>query len=359
MADSKLLILLQRLVEDARFLLDSEEATKQGIILPILSRIGWDRDNVREVIPEYRVKDGRVDYCLHINHKNAVFIEAKRTDQELDRHQEQLLDYAFREGVKLAVLTNGVVWWLYLPLLQGSWEQRRFFTIDISQQGPSAVADHFSRFLSRDAVADGSAVRRAEALHESRAKERLTTSTLPRAWQQLLSEPDELLSELLADRVASLCGHQPTPEQVKTFLTNFTVSAVPLPAPRPQTTLPTSETRASRSRRVSDTFAYKDPQGFRFLDTRYTASRWREVLVILCTELSRRHPDTFNKVLQLKGRTRTYFDQNPQNLRSPSRIPGTSIFVETNLSADTVVQRCEQVLQILGYSPDDFEVITE
>ena len=117
-----LLGLLDRLQGDAAVLLDSEEATKQGIILPILSRVGWDRDNIREVIPEYRVESGRVDYCLHANGRNLVFIEAKRTDQDLDRHQEQLLDYAFREGVELAALTNGVVWWLYLPLLSGSSE---------------------------------------------------------------------------------------------------------------------------------------------------------------------------------------------------------------------------------------------
>ncbi|MDA2933253.1 hypothetical protein MYX82_02805 [Acidobacteria bacterium AH-259-D05] len=228
--DGMLEQLLTRLTEDATLLLASEEATKQGVILPILGRLGWDRDNIREVIPEYRVGSGRVDYCLRVGHKSAVFIEAKRTDQELERHQEQLLDYAFREGVELAALTNGVLWWLYLPLLEASWEQRKFFTIDIVQQGPKAAADHFISYLAKADVQSGDAVRRAKDLYRSREKERLTSATLPKAWRTLCEEPDEILLELLAEKVESLCGHQPTSEQVAQFLEQ-TIATQSQPAP--------------------------------------------------------------------------------------------------------------------------------
>ena len=40
---------LQRLRRQQNPSLDNEEATRQGIILPVLARLGWDRDNVREV----------------------------------------------------------------------------------------------------------------------------------------------------------------------------------------------------------------------------------------------------------------------------------------------------------------------
>ena len=46
----------------------------------------------------------------------------KRTGTALTEHQEQLLGYAFREGVPLAALTDGLIWWLYLPTAAGSWE---------------------------------------------------------------------------------------------------------------------------------------------------------------------------------------------------------------------------------------------
>lgn len=55
--------LLIRLREDRSLFLIGEEATRLGAILPILARLGWDRDNVREVVPEFPVANGRVDFC--------------------------------------------------------------------------------------------------------------------------------------------------------------------------------------------------------------------------------------------------------------------------------------------------------
>ena len=72
--------------------------------------------DVSEVVPEHTVGNRRVDYALRPGSPNAVFIEVKRRGENLDRHQQQLLEYCFQEGVKLAALTNGLTWWLYLPL---------------------------------------------------------------------------------------------------------------------------------------------------------------------------------------------------------------------------------------------------
>ena len=349
-----LLGLLDRLQGDAAVLLDSEEATKQGIILPILSRVGWDRDNIREVIPEYRVESGRVDYCLHANGRNLVFIEAKRTDQDLDRHQEQLLDYAFREGVELAALTNGVVWWLYLPLLRGSWEQRKFFTIDIGQQAPADVAEHFRAYLGKEGVVSGGAVSRAKSLHESRAKERLTRETLPKAWQNLLEEPDELLAELLAERVEGLCGHRPAPDQVASFLGRaIQFQAVTSAAPqRPAVESP----RPVRRTQVAGSFTFQRPSSFRLRGQVHLASTWKEVLVGVCEQVAKDHSTEFRNVVQIRGRKREYFSADYLSMTAPEPIPGTDLFVETHLSANDVAKRCQQVLSLFGYAASDFEI---
>lgn len=80
--------LLTRLRGERALFLGGEEATRQAAILPILARLGWDRDNIREVVPEYSVGNGRVDYCLSIGDQAAAFVEVKRTSEELERHQE-------------------------------------------------------------------------------------------------------------------------------------------------------------------------------------------------------------------------------------------------------------------------------
>ena len=51
-----------------------ESATKQGVVLRLLSLSGWDVFNVSEVVPEYTVGNRRVDYALRPNSPNAVFI---------------------------------------------------------------------------------------------------------------------------------------------------------------------------------------------------------------------------------------------------------------------------------------------
>jgi hypothetical protein len=38
----------------------------------------------------------------------------------------KLLNYSFQEGVKLAILTNGIAWWFYLPRHEGSGEYGSF-----------------------------------------------------------------------------------------------------------------------------------------------------------------------------------------------------------------------------------------
>lgn len=216
--------LLSRLAKDQTLIDSVEEATKQGVVLPILSQLGWDCFNLHEVVPEFPVANGRVDYCLRINDKEVVFIEVKRLTEDLDRHEEQLLKYSFNHGVQIAVLTNGLLWWFYLPLMRGYWQQRKFFTIDIKQQESRIAAQYFVEYLSRDYIANGSAIEKAESLKKSREKKDKVDQTLPRAWQQLIEEADELLLDLLTEKVESLCGYRPDKNTVLVFIKDIYIA---------------------------------------------------------------------------------------------------------------------------------------
>ena len=90
----------------------SEQATREMAVNPVIGALGWDTFNPDEVAREYSVLGGRVDYCLRGQSRNLVLIEVKRAGTDLTEQQEQLLRYAFDGGVPLAVLTNGLVWWL-------------------------------------------------------------------------------------------------------------------------------------------------------------------------------------------------------------------------------------------------------
>ena len=132
----------------------SEQATREMAVNPVIGALGWDTFNPEEVAREYSVRGGRVDYCLRGQMSNLVLIEVKRSGTELGEHQEQLLRYAFDEGVPLAVLTDGLVWWLYLPMAGGSWEQRRFFRTNLREQHSGDAAAAIYRFLNREGLTD-------------------------------------------------------------------------------------------------------------------------------------------------------------------------------------------------------------
>src|SRR3989338_4927684 len=195
-----------------------EAATKQGIVLRILSLLGWSAFNIDEVKPEHTVAEGRVDYSLRINGKDRIFIEVKKAGEELDGHEEQLLAYSFKAGIRIAVLTNGYERWFYLPLNEGSWEQRKFYAIDISQQESDDVVSKFADFLSRDNVSSEKAVANSDEVYKSRKKESILKETFQKAWDKLISEPDDRLIELMTNKTEELCGYKPEAELVEQFL---------------------------------------------------------------------------------------------------------------------------------------------
>lgn len=195
-----------------------EAATKQGVVLKLLYLAGWNTFDISEVVPEYTVEYRRVDFALQPRTPNAAFIEVKRPGENLENHQQQLLEYCFQEGVKLAALTNGQTWWLYLPLRQGNWEQRRFLTIDLKSQKPAVVEQRFMEYLSRDKVTSGQAVTEAENLLQSRQRVEITNKTIIEAWNHIVETPDDILIDLLTETTERICGFKTDPELVRQFL---------------------------------------------------------------------------------------------------------------------------------------------
>ncbi|NKQ38103.1 MAG: hypothetical protein HF967_01250 [Methanosarcinales archaeon] len=199
-----------------------EATTKQTIILRILDSLGWDIFNSNEVTPEYTVGVRKVDYSLRIEKNNKVFIEVKKVQLGLSGHQDQLLDYSFKEGIKLAVLTNGIAWWFYLPLHEGKWEERKFYTIDIFKQETKEIISKFIDFLFIENVRTMKAIENAEQVFKDYKKRNILNETLPKAWNELISNTDDELIKLIGEATEKICGYKPNDEIVKDFLLNNT-----------------------------------------------------------------------------------------------------------------------------------------
>lgn len=215
---NRVIELLKWIKEEKKIKDFDEIATKQSIILNLLNTLNWNVFSVDEVYPEYQVENRRVDYSLRIKNRDRVFIEVKKPKEDLENHQKQLLDYAFRLGVEIAVLTNGLTWWFYLPTKPGNWNSRKFYTIDISEQDTEVSVEKFMEFLSRQSVESGDAVKSAERFHKGNVRKKAIEVTLPEAWNKIVGEPDPLLVELLAEVTEKICGYKPEESDVKLLL---------------------------------------------------------------------------------------------------------------------------------------------
>ena len=144
-----------------------EAATKQFIVLPILTALGWNYGNIDtlEVFPEFRVGSNKVDYALQYEGKPLVFIECKRWSAsiEMEEPQDQIARYIFQEGVDIGVATNGRKWDFYFAYkTHVPWRNRRFCAIELDNQ-KEAIAN-FQKYLSKSKVIDGSAKAEAEKI---------------------------------------------------------------------------------------------------------------------------------------------------------------------------------------------------
>lgn len=218
--------LLKQIQDDQAIYSDSEERTKHAAILPILNFLQWDCTNQREVMSEFSSGEGRVDYCLFVKNKSTVFIEVKKASEDLGRHEEQLLNYAFRSGVEIAILTNGLIWWFYLPLANGHWQSRKFFTIDITQQSTDQIIRYLQQFLHKDNIVNGSAMASAKLSKDNKEKQAVIAKFLPVAWNDIIKENDENLLDIIADRVENLCGYRPELESISRFISNLIVNEI-------------------------------------------------------------------------------------------------------------------------------------
>ena len=346
--EEQLLSLIEQLKSDRRLASFDEAATKQIVLLRILSLLGWDTYNIDEVTPEHSVGNQRVDYALRHSNANKVFIEVKRVGEDLEKHQEQLLNYSFKEGVKLSILTNGISWRFYLPLHEGSWEQRKFYTVEIFDQNSEDIVGRFIDYLARENVYSGKSIQNAEAVYKSKQKEYLVSDTLPKAWNKLISEPDELLIELIADATEKLCGYKPDNSVVENFISSNIAGG--------QVSIGT-QTAKEPMKKITltnvESYIGKSVTAFIFKNTRYEAKHWIEVISQICKLMYSLHRSNFERVLQLRGSKRPYFTRNPNELRIPQQIEDSDIFMETNLSSKSIVKISLNVISLFGYSERD------
>ena len=101
--------------------IETEEATKTSLIMPLFQILGYDVFNPLEFCPEFTadvgIKKGeKVDYAILENGDPVILVECKSCTEDLDKHSSQLFRYFGTSKAKFGILTNGIVYRFYTDL---------------------------------------------------------------------------------------------------------------------------------------------------------------------------------------------------------------------------------------------------
>lgn len=178
-----------------------EEATKQSLILPFLSTLGYDIWDPAEVLPEYisdaaKKKSGqfeKVDYGICINGTMVMLVEAKARDQNPEPHDGQLRRYfTWVMSSKVGIVTNGVEYRFFTDLRhENVMDDDPFFSFNLFDYDSKDIEN--LKFFHRDNF-DATAI-------GHRAEEMVYVKAMTKLVGELLRSPSESFMRFLINEL--------------------------------------------------------------------------------------------------------------------------------------------------------------
>jgi len=143
--DEKIMALAQRLPKIVDHL-DTEEATKNALVMPFIAALGYDVFNPKEVVPEFTADVGtkkgeKVDYAIMKDGETIFLIECKKSGSDLSKeNMSQLYRYFNVTKARIAILTNGVQYWFYSDIEElNKMDDRPFLELNLKNPKGNAL----------------------------------------------------------------------------------------------------------------------------------------------------------------------------------------------------------------------------
>ncbi|HEV7282008.1 MAG TPA: type I restriction endonuclease [Pirellulaceae bacterium] len=144
-------------VETVRERCQTEQGTKNALVMPFLVALGYDVFNPVEVVPEFTAdvatkKGEKVDYAIMRDGQPILLIECKTLgDKGLDpKHASQLYRYFTVTKAKFALLTDGAFYRFFTDLeAQNLMDSRPFLEFDIRDLDERTV-DEIKKFTKEN-----------------------------------------------------------------------------------------------------------------------------------------------------------------------------------------------------------------
>ena len=190
--------------------LQTEEATKNALVMPFINALGYNVFDPTEVMPEFVADVGtkkgeKVDYAIMKDGTPIILFECKRANADLEDEQaSQLFRYFTSTDVRFGVLTNGIVYRFYSDLDEpNKMDLRPFFELSMLDISDNAV-NELKRFTKSSFDLDEN-VEAATILKY--------TKGIMHVLSQQLRDPSDDFVKLVADDVYSGIFTQSVREQ--------------------------------------------------------------------------------------------------------------------------------------------------
>ncbi len=328
-------------------------SVKLGVVLRLLNAAGWDVFDVFQVVPNYPTGNGRVDFALMASPTRGaskpaapqVLVVVRPFGEDLDgvRQERRMAAQCSRVGVPLGVLTDGRRWLLLFqaPGLQGS--GHRFCQVDLAGD-PVAAAEELNRYLSRDRVASGQAARSAERTLRDLTSDVVNRQAVLDGWRQVVLGFQDGLMDLVATVAEQRTGYRPDIRQVRRVLTDSRAELLP---PAGDQGGPASAVGGNLRRR---------PASFTFLSETRPVSSWPDLLVQVVLVMRQRHPEDFERILEIRGRKNRYFSRSAEDLYVPKPVGDSGIYASCQGAGTLLEQRAVRVVEFFGYPAESLTI---
>lgn len=125
-------------IASTKGIIQTEEATKNAMIMPLIQILGYNVFDPHEVTPELisdvgTKKGEKVDYAILKDGKPIILFECKSSGSDLSiKHAGQLFRYFHVTEARFGVLTNGLVYRFFTDLeTPNKMDEKPFFEFDI------------------------------------------------------------------------------------------------------------------------------------------------------------------------------------------------------------------------------------
>jgi hypothetical protein len=294
-----------------------------------------------------------VDFALKHQDSIKAFLSVKKDLNNFKEYIEMLLNWSVQCNVKLTIYTNGLSWWFFLPLIEGSIDDKIFCMIDTQKEKIEVADKKFSDFLLKKSIVSDSATKLAEDICNKRKEAMLINEHLPKAWEKIMNEPDKWLVDVISEVTESLCGYKPDIERVKEFV-------------RSERKIQAEKSAASEisdtkkiSNKVKKDYKGTSVKSFNFKGEKHNAKTWQDIPWKLCDILSKKHKDSFDSVLWIMLKGREFFSKDQHQFLMSKKIPNTKIYINTDLSDTVALALTNEILSNFGYNESDLVISTE